>query len=266
MQKKSIFLIFMSGIYWKNVVYSLSDFDAEKMKIAGFIKKSQDHFPGAVSFVIFTQGCNFRCPYCFNPELARFYTEEEDDDMRVKEVLEILKSNKETYDAVVISGGEPTIHKDLPAFLTKLKKMGFVIRLETNGTNPRMLAEVTKIGLIDYVALDIKAPLQVDKYKEISGTSINMPTLGKINQSIRILTKSNVDYELRTTLIKEKHSFHDILDICNTIVGCKRYCLQEFKSEIVFDESYNNFSSYDKKKLKRMMQAINPEIREVVFK
>jgi len=242
------------------------DFYANFMKIAGIIEKSLDHYPGTIAFVIFTQGCNFRCPYCFNPEMARFYDENENFDERVNEILEKLKKSKDIYDAVVISGGEPTINKELPAVLSKIKKLGLAIRLETNGTNPKMLSNIINLGLVDYVALDVKAPLQLNKYQDITGVSISTPTLGKINQSIRILSKSGVDYEIRTTLIKEKHSFHDILDICETIVGCKRYCLQEFKSDIVFDETYNKYSSYPVDKLERMIKAINPEIKEVFFK
>ena len=236
------------------------------MNIAGIIDKSLDHFPGAVSLVIFTQGCNFRCPYCFNPEMARFYDENENFDERIDEILKKLKKGKDIYDAVVITGGEPTIHNGLPEVLGKIKKLGFAIKLETNGTNPKMLSNLIMLGLVDYVALDVKAPLEVNKYQDITGVSISTPTLGKINQSIRILSKSGIDYEIRTTLIKEKHSFHDILDICETIVGCKRYCLQEFKSDIVFDETYNKYSSYPVDKLERLLKAINPEIKEVYFK
>jgi len=236
------------------------------MDVAGIIEKSTEHYPGAVSFVIFTQGCNFRCPYCFNPEMARFYDENENNNQRIEEVLIKLKEDREQYDAVVISGGEPTIHKGLPEFLARIKELDLAVKLETNGTNPRMIARLIRLGLLDYVALDVKAPLEQNKYKEITGVSIKTSTLGKINQSIRILSRSGIEYEIRTTLIKEKHSFHDILDICETIVGCKRYCLQEFKSDIVFDETYNKYSSYPVDKLERMIKAINPEIKEVFFK
>jgi len=236
------------------------------MEVAGIIEKSIDHYPGLVSFVIFTQGCNFRCPYCFNPEMARFYEESENNTARVEEILKQLKKERDQYDAVVISGGEPTVHKGLPDFLTNIKELGLAVRLETNGTNPRMISNLINLSLVDYVALDVKAPLEENKYKDITGVSIKTSTLGKINQSIRILSKSGVDYEIRTTLIKEKHSFHDILDICETIVGCKRYCLQEFKSDIVFDETYNKYSSYPVDKLERMIKAINPAIKEVFIK
>ena len=158
------------------------------------------------------------------------------------------------------------MHKDLPEVLAKIKAMGLTIRLETNGTYPKMLSNIVSNKLVDYVAMDIKAPLETDKYKDIVGVNISTSLLGKINKSIRILTRSKIDYEIRTTLIRQKHSFHDILDICNTIVGCKRYCLQEFNADIAYDKTYNRFSAYSPKELERMIKAINPEIKEVIFK
>jgi pyruvate formate lyase activating enzyme len=236
------------------------------MKVAGIIEESKNHHPGSLSYVIYTQGCNFKCHYCYNSPSARIFEPENITDTKIDEILAFLSAHKEKYDAVVISGGEPTMHEDLPEVLRKLKAMGFFIRLETNGTYPKMLSEIVREGLINYVSLDIKAPLETQKYKDIVGVSINTSQLGKINQSIRILTRSGIEYEIRTTLIKQKHSFHDILDICNTIVGCKRYCLQEFDADIAHDKTYTNFSAYTPEELGRMIKAINPEIKEVIFK
>lgn len=236
------------------------------MKIAGIIEESKSHYPGALAYVILTQGCNFKCHYCYNSPSARLFDPEELSDTKIDEILSFLEENKEKYGAVVISGGEPTLHKDLPDVLKKIKAMDLLVRLETNGSNPKVLSQVVSKGLADYVAMDIKAPLATDKYKDIAGVTISTSQLGKINKSIRILTRSKVEYEIRTTLIKQKHSFHDILDICNTIVGCKRYCLQDFDADIAHDKTYNTFSGYDQKELERMIKAINPEIKEVLFK
>jgi pyruvate formate lyase activating enzyme len=236
------------------------------MKVAGIIEESKNHHPGSLAYVILTQGCNFKCHYCYNSPSARIFENEEESDTNIDDILSFLKINKKKYGAVVISGGEPTMHKDLPDVMRKIKSLGLQVRLETNGTNPKILSQIVREGMVDYVAMDIKAPLETDKYKDITGVSISTSQLGKINQSIRILTRSNVEYEVRTTLIKQKHSFHDILDICNTIVGCKRYCLQEFDADIAYDKTYNNFSGYDQKELERLIKAINPEIKEVVFK
>lgn len=236
------------------------------MKVAGIIEKSSSHHPGMVSYVIFTKGCNFKCNYCYNSPDARLFDPEEISDEKTGEILTFLEKNRDKYEAVVVTGGEPTMHEDLPDFLSKLKDLGFVVRLETNGTYPKKLAEVVRKKFVDYVALDIKAPLEGNKYKEITGVTISTSQLGKINKSIRILTRSDIEYEIRTTLIKQKHSFHDILDICNTIVGCKRYCLQEFDAEIAHDKTYNNFDTYTPAELERMIKGINPEIKEVIFR
>lgn len=236
------------------------------MKVAGIIEESKNHHPETVSYVIFTQGCNFKCHYCYNAPSARFFDPEGITDTKIDEILTFLEENKEKYGAVVVSGGEPAMHDDLPDVLSRIKALGFIVRLETNGTCPKMLSKIIDLGLVDYIALDIKAPLEIGKYKDIAGVSISTSQLGKINRSIRILTRSKVEYEIRTTLIKQKHSFHDILDICNTLVGCKRYCLQEFNADIAFDKTYSNFSSYTPTELERMIKAINPEIKEVIFK
>ncbi len=236
------------------------------MKVAGIIEESKSHHPGALSYVIITQGCNFKCHYCYNSPSARIFDPEEVSDSKIDEILLYLEENKEKYEAVVVTGGEPTLHKNLPDVLKKIKAMGLIVRLETNGSHPKVLSQIVSNGLVDYVAMDVKAPLAKDKYKDIAGITISTSQLGKINQSIRILTRSKVEYEIRTTLIKQKHSFHDILDICNTIVGCKRYCLQDFDADIAHDKTYNSFSGYDQKELERMIKAINPEIKEVIFK
>ena len=236
------------------------------MKVAGIIEESKNHHPGALAYVILTQGCNFKCHYCYNSPSARIFDDEEVSDTKIDDILSFLEANKKKYGAVVISGGEPTMHKDLSDVIKKIKSLGLEVRLETNGTNPKILSQIVGEGLVDYVAMDIKAPLEKEKYKNIAGVSISTSQLGKINKSIRILTRSNVEYEVRTTLIKQKHSFHDILDICNTIVGCKRYCLQEFDADIAYDKTYSTFSGYDQKELERLIKAINPEIKEVVFK
>ena len=236
------------------------------MKVAGIIEESKNHHPGSLSYVIYSQGCNFKCHYCYNSPSARIFDPENNTESKIDEIISFLEKNKEKYDAVVLSGGEPTMNNDLPDVLKKIKATGLFVRLETNGTFPKMLSTIVSEKLVDYVAMDIKAPLDSDKYEDIVGVSISTSQLGKINQSIRILTRSGIDYEIRTTLIKQKHSFHDILDICNTIVGCKRYCLQEFDADIAHDKTYTNFSAYTPQELSRMIKAINPEIKEVLFK
>jgi pyruvate formate lyase activating enzyme len=236
------------------------------MKIAGTIKHSLTHFPGLVSYVILTQGCNFRCNYCFNSDLAVIYEPETSDEQRQTEVLTYLQDNHDKIDAVVVTGGEPTVQADLVDFLIKLRSFDYQVKLETNGSNPKTVNQVVKLGLVDYVAVDIKAPLEIDKYKDIAGNHITVPMMANINKTIRILTHSKIEYEVRTTVIKEKHTFHDLMDICNTLVGCKRFCLQQFNAEVVFDQKFASYGNYTQEHLARMIRGINPEIEQVIFR
>ena len=236
------------------------------MKIAGISQNSLTHYPGLVSYVIYTQGCNFRCNYCFNPELATIYGEDITDEERINEVFAYLENGHDKTDAVVVTGGEPTVQKDLIDFLVRLRKLDYHIRLETNGSNTKTISKIVDLGLVDYIAVDIKAPFDIEKYKEIAGDMITVPIMGNINKTIRILTHSKIDYEVRTTIIKEKHSFHDIMDICNSLVGCKRFCLQKFNAEVVFDEKFSSYGNYSEEHLSRMIRGINPEIEQVIFR
>lgn len=150
------------------------------MIIGGLQKFSLIDYPHKISAIIFTTGCNFRCPYCHNPELVnpKLYPER----ITEEEVFNFLKNRKEKLDAVVITGGEPTLHKDLYKFISKLKSMGFLIKLDTNGTYPNILNRLIKDNLLNYIAMDIKGSL--DRYEEIVGTKVN---LEKINESIKII-------------------------------------------------------------------------------
>jgi len=219
-----------------------------------------------VSYVILTQGCNFRCNYCFNSELAVIYEPETSDEQRQTDVLTFLQNNHEKIDAVVVTGGEPTVQTDLVDFLVHLRRFDYQVKLETNGSNPKTINQIVNLGLVDYVAVDIKAPLEIDKYKDIAGNHITVPMMANINKTIRILTHSKIEYEVRTTVIKEKHTFHDLMDICNTLVGCKRFCLQQFNAEVVFDQKFASYGNYTQEHLARMIRGINPEIEQVIFR
>lgn len=160
------------------------------MLIGGLQKSSLIDYPGKIAAVIFTQGCNFRCPYCHNPELVNGERGTINGKCHEMAVLEFLKKRIGKLDGVVITGGEPTLHNNLPEFIKQIKNLGFAIKLDTNGTNPEMLKQLIDEKLIDYVAMDIKAPL--DKYSEIVCTKVDTD---KILKSIGILKNSNIkDY------------------------------------------------------------------------
>lgn len=200
------------------------------MVIAGFVKNSFVDYPGKIACAIFTAGCNMDCWYCHNSHIInnckKVYNEDE--------ILEFLSKRKEFLDAVVVSGGEPTLQKDLMQFLTKIKQMGYLVKLDTNGTNSNILSEVISKNLVDYVAMDIKAPLQ--KYNLINSNNIS---LEEVKSSIEILLKSNIEYEFRTTFSPDI-SLDDLENICKIIKGAKNYYIQK----------YNNVE-YNKKNMKQ---------------
>ncbi|MBE5758056.1 MAG: anaerobic ribonucleoside-triphosphate reductase activating protein [Clostridiales bacterium] len=189
------------------------------MRIAGIQKLSMVDFDEHLSATIFTSGCNFACPFCHNSSLIGNNNEliSEDD------ILDFLYKRKNMLDAVCISGGEPTLQKDLPQFISKIKKMGYLIKLDTNGTNPDMIKYLYENNLIDYVAMDIKN--HIEKYQDITQTNLN---LDNILKSITYIMKCGIDYEFRTTLINEFHEKSDIIKIGKLIKSAKRYFLQKF--------------------------------------
>lgn len=173
------------------------------MKIGGLIKFTLIDFPGRPAAVIFTQGCNFRCRYCHNPELVypHMFTEP----VAEEEIFSFLQRRRGSLDGVVVSGGEPTLHDDLPAFMARIKKMGYQIKLDTNGSRPDMIQELIDKQLVDYIAMDLKAPL--DKYREITEVDTNTEVL---RRSMDIIRQSGLEYEFRTTYDKEVLTEADI--------------------------------------------------------
>ena len=188
------------------------------MKISGLQKVSLVDFDGHISATIFTRGCNFACPYCHNSRLVKGI----DDIIPENEVLEYLEKRKNVLDSVVISGGEPTLNPDLPVFIKEIKDMGFKIKLDTNGTNLSMLKNLIENQLIDYVAMDIKNSLE--KYNITTNTN----THWNIKDTIEYIMNCGIDYEFRTTLIKQYHTQEDITKISELIKGAKKLFLQKF--------------------------------------
>jgi pyruvate formate lyase activating enzyme len=170
--------------------------------IGGLQKQSLVDFSGNVSAVLFTCGCNFRCSYCHNPDLVYPDLIDKTKKIDYHKLFSWLKKNKKLLDAVVITGGEPTVHASLPELINDIRKLNLKIKLDTNGTNPDMLEMLIHDKAIDYVAMDIKAPLVLDKYKNVVGNCFNQYHLDKVQQSAEILMKKLVSYEFRTTLDK----------------------------------------------------------------
>jgi pyruvate formate lyase activating enzyme len=195
------------------------------LDIKGFLDVSFVDWDGKVCSVIFLSKCNFRCPFCHNVNLVLYPETLETIPFEIIE--KNLKRQKDWIDGVCITGGEPTLNSTLPDLCSKIKKMGFLVKLDTNGTNPTMLKELVDSKLVDYIAMDIKAPLTLEKYSK--ATDVNTEKLlENVKTSIQILKESNIDYEFRTTVVPTLHKVDDVKQICQSLQGCKKYVLQEF--------------------------------------
>ena len=193
------------------------------MIIKGLQKLTLLDFPDKMACTLFTYGCNFRCPFCQNGSLV--LPERRTDDLIAEdEFFAFLEKRRGLLEGVCISGGEPTLMPDLPHFIEKIKSMGYPVKLDTNGTNPKMLKSLIEQNLLDYVAMDIKADKQ--NYSKI--IEINNFDLTPVEESVNILLNGSIDYEFRTTLIKQIHTENVINNIAKWIGGAKKYCLQKY--------------------------------------
>jgi len=191
------------------------------MRIAGIQKNSFVDYPGNIAAVVFTSGCNLNCYFCHNRHIIN--PENIDVTYDIDDVMRFLDSRRSFLDGVVISGGEPTLQPDLEEFIVKIKRLGYLVKLDTNGTRPFVLRKLIDKNLVDYIAMDIKAPFE--KYNEICGVEVDITS---IQQSIEIIMNAGCDYEFRTTFVPELNK-DDILEIVRTIRRAKRYVLQQFR-------------------------------------
>jgi pyruvate formate lyase activating enzyme len=190
------------------------------MKICGFEKFSMVDWEGKVVCTVFASGCNFRCPFCHNASLALSSAE----GVPEKEVFDYLEKRKGLVDGVCVSGGEPTLSPDLKDFISRIKALGYQVKLDTNGTNPAVLKDLVTSGLVDYVAMDIKN--SPSKYPITTG--VGTPLVNNVLESARFLKDSGVKHEFRTTLIKEFHTDADMDYISTIVAGAQKYYLQKY--------------------------------------
>ncbi|MCK4233067.1 anaerobic ribonucleoside-triphosphate reductase activating protein [candidate division WOR-3 bacterium] len=225
------------------------------MIIAGLQYFSLIDYPGKICAIVFTQGCNFRCPYCHNPELVdpnRFQQT-----ISYDTIFSFLEKRKGKIDAVEITGGEPTIQNDLEEFVQKIKDMGYLVKLDTNGSNSIVLEQIISKNLIDYIAMDIKAPLK--KYKEITGVNVDTE---EIEKCINLITNSGLDYEFRTTCVNSLLSEEDILEIGEMIKGAKRYILQKLVPSKTLHSKFVNEFAFSQMKLECSKEIIKNYVDE----
>ncbi|MGC9323244.1 MAG: anaerobic ribonucleoside-triphosphate reductase activating protein [Desulfomonilia bacterium] len=221
------------------------------MKIAHVQRTSFIDYPGKISAVVFTQGCNFRCPYCHNPELvdpAQF-----GDLIMNDEFFSFLDKRRGKLDGVVITGGEPTLQNDLLDILQRIKAKGFLVKLDTNGTRPRLIQEAFRQSLIDYIAMDIKAPFE--NYFQIAGALVN---LSEIRSSIDLIMGSSVPYEFRTTIVKSFIDGDDVVRIARMISGASLYVLQRFTPSKHLDPSFSSRQSPSSEELESIREQVTP--------
>lgn len=198
------------------------------MVIGGLQKLSLSDYPGRISAIVFTRGCGFRCRYCHNPELV-------DPDLYVSPLAEdsvfsFLRSRLGLLDGVVVSGGEPTFHDDLPAFLARIKAMGFALKLDTNGSNPVMLRVLLEQRLVDFVALDVKAPFPA--YRRVAGAEADPEA---VRSSIGAVIESGIAHEMRTTFCGSLLSVGDMEEIARAVRGCSVLVVQGFRPSTALD-------------------------------
>ena len=228
------------------------------MLISGLQKLTLLDYPGKMACTVFTGGCDFRCPFCHNASLVR----NPEDFPRIKEdeFFDFLEKRKNILEGVCITGGEPTIQKDLKEFIIRIREKGYLIKLDTNGNHPEILKELVNEGLVDYVAMDIKN--SIEKYPIT--VDVKNFNIKNIKESVDFLLSDIVDYEFRITVVKEFHNKDDIESIAKWIKGAKRYFLQGFvdSGDLISD----GYSGYDKKEMETLLEVtkkyiVNTELR-----
>ena len=216
------------------------------MQIHNYLKSSLIDYPGKIACVVFTQGCPWRCWYCQNAELLPTTKGIVDE----QEVLEFLETRKGLVDGVVVCGGEPTIQPDLEQFISKVKQLGFPVKLDTNGTNPDVMKNLLDKNLIDYVAMDFKAPLS--KYDEVASVPVDVDAIKK---SIKILIESNIDYEFRTTAIPTLNK-EDFLEIAKSVAGAKLFYIQHYVKQKSYNKSFKLHSTQELEEIAKLCNDV----------
>lgn len=219
-------------------------------QIKGFNPHTFIDWEGKLASVIYLPGCNFRCPFCHAKELV---TEIETlSNIPLEKVERFLNQKKGWIDSIVVGGGEPTLHNDLPQLLAELKNYGLFVKLDTNGTRPNVLGSLVAAKLVDYIAMDVKAPLIKEKYEQVVKAEVD---IAAIEGSIQVLLSCGINYEFRTTVVPTLLEGTDILQIARELTGANRYVLQQFGSKNTLEEAMSCIKPYSFEELERMAQS-----------
>lgn len=225
------------------------------MRLAGLQKLSLVDYPRHLASVVFVQGCNFRCGYCHNPELV---TQEKDFGLAAEDVLADIRSRKGMIEGVVITGGEPTLFPGTYEFIERIKEMGLLVKLDTNGSNPAMLLELLRDKYIDHVAMDIKTSLS--KYHLVT----DIPDIGKnIIESAMWVMLSTIPYEFRTTCVPGIVDETDIKAIGAFVKSAEKYCLQQFSPSITYDPAFRGVKPYTPDQMRHFAEILKKDVKSV---
>lgn len=230
------------------------------LRIVGFNRTSLLDWDGKVVATVYLQGCNWRCGFCHNVELVQPTSSLEEVPFPVIE--EYVHSNSEFLDGVVITGGEPTLNEDLPDLIRRFRKMGMKVKLDTNGSRPEMLSDLIGSGSLDFVAMDIKAPLN-EKYSEVTRVNVDLPA---IKRSIALIMDHMRDYEFRTTVVPFYLDMKDIEAIASFIGGAKKYALHQFGNRSTLDPRLGVMDPYPDAKVMEMAERARQYVRKVVVR
>ena len=225
------------------------------MVISGMQKLTLLDYPGKTACLLFTQGCNFRCPFCHNKDLLKVDVGNET--ISEEEVFKYLKKRQGILDGVCITGGEPLLQRDIIDFIQKVKDMGFSVKLDTNGSSPVTLKKLIDRNLLDYIAMDVKDDF--DSYDKTSG--IKMLNVENIKRSIEIIEKSNIEHEFRTTIVKELHDYNHLEHICEYIGKNSKYYIQNYRDcETVLNRGLTAFSDKELLDIEKKLKVTYPNV------
>ena len=235
------------------------------MRISGLQKLTLLDFPGYVAAIVFLGGCNFRCPFCQNSPLV--LSPEAQPAISEEEFAAFLRKRSGVLDGICVSGGEPTLYRELPEFLASIKEAGYRVKLDTNGTNPEMLEALLQEGLVDYVAMDVKAGRA--NYARVCEPVASLPApllLEKVSRSVHLLMQSSIDYEFRTTVVKGLHCAADFEDIGSWLSGCRHYYLQSFRDCPEVLQANHSFSAFSGQELQEFLQLVKKKIPQAALR
>lgn len=230
-----------------------------KIEIRGVVETSFLDWDGMIVSTLYVPHCNFRCPYCQNSSLI--FNPEKYPLIPFKVISSHLQRHKGWIDGICLTGGEPTLFEDLLEFIKEIRNLGFLVKLDTNGTIPQTLKVALEEKLISYIAMDIKAPLNFKAYKESAGIK-NENLLKRVEESIKIIMNSSTNYEFRTTVVPNLHKREDIEEIARYIRGAKRYTLQNFVPQETLDPEYLKIKPYPLEVIKEFCRSASPYVEK----